>query len=113
LSTWDYGWQEQGHRRKYMSRQSVNTPPLISKFNHTMILSTATQNIHGMIIYNHKALKINLRRAGEVCPEKAKICLLCLGKSQIDTTQAAIDGILNNTSLYHQTSTQHLVGKNN
>ena len=51
----------------------------------------------------------NLRRAGEVCPEKAQICLLCLGKSQISESQATIDGILNSTSLYHQTPTQHLV----
>jgi len=48
---------------------------------------------HWMITSNHNALRIrrisgaNLRRAGGVCPKKAKICLLSRGKSQIDTSQ--------------------------
>ena len=53
---WDLGWCVQGRRRKSMTRQTANTPQLISKSNHTLILSTTTRNTLGMIISSHNVL---------------------------------------------------------
>jgi hypothetical protein len=78
-----------------------------------MIILMPALTIPVKALSSHNALKINLMRAREVCPKKAQICLLSYGKSQISSSQATFDGILNTTSLYHQTPTQHLVERKN
>jgi hypothetical protein len=62
-----------------MTRQSGNTPLPISKSNHSMILSTATQNTPGMNTFtlkgirSHNAfLKNKKGREGEVCLNSVK-----------------------------------------
>jgi hypothetical protein len=45
--------------RKYMTRQSGNTPLPIINFNHTMILSTATRNTPGMNTSSHNGFLKN------------------------------------------------------
>jgi len=58
-NTWDYGWQEQGRRRKSMHRQGDMTescphsPLSISK--HTLMTSTATSIIPGINTSSHNA----------------------------------------------------------
>jgi len=74
-----YGYR----RRRYMIHQSGNTPLPISSFNHTMILSTATQNTPGMNTFSHNAfLKNKKRRDGEVCLNSVQNTFLAGGQAK-------------------------------
>jgi len=55
----------------------------ISSFNHTMILSTATQNTPGMNTFSHNAfLKNKKRRDGEVCLNSVQNTFLAGGQAK-------------------------------
>jgi hypothetical protein len=63
-SIWESGWPGPCRRRKRTPRQSGNTPLPISSSKHTLILSMATPNTHGMNTSNHNASKLEVYMKG-------------------------------------------------